>query len=341
MASVNYMKAKTPQDVKRVMRHCDKEMRKEDTHANKNINVNVTDNNLQFGGSYEEVCEKYDKRIEYLDSLEGANKRKDRVSCFFLEVPLPEGLMSSNFTRKDRIHWCNKVNATVREQYGAENVICGYIHFDEQHEYKDAETKKKRSSRIHMHLGCIPEHDGKLNGKWFSSRANMIALNTAIHEMTEKEFGVKFMDGSKKKSGKAVEQLKLESSIVELREQCSELTSQRDTLKGEIRHLQAEKQQKAEENAKMAQIASERVREASKLLQDAAEQDELIRKLRNECLQLRKELSEQVDAKEAALDAKRRELARKRAAMQDTIDKYAFLERGTQNANQNSHDEYQ
>jgi hypothetical protein len=68
----------------------------------------------------------------------------------------------------------------------------------------------------------IPEHDGKLNGKWFSSRANMIQLNNSIHAMTLMKFGLEFMDGSKKGSVKRVEQLKHESEARAYEQQMAE-----------------------------------------------------------------------------------------------------------------------
>ena len=69
-------------------------------------------------------------------------------------------------------------------------------------------------SRSHLQCYVVPEHNGKLNGKWFSSRANMIKLNNSIHRMAPEQFGVTFMDGSKRKSRKTVEQLKNESTYL-------------------------------------------------------------------------------------------------------------------------------
>lgn len=315
MASVNYMKAKTSQDVKRVIRHCDKEMRKADGHGNKNINLSVTDTNLQFGGSYKDVCDKYDERIKYLDSLPNANKRKDRVTCFFLEIPLPEAMMDdAKFTRKDRMRWCNRVNDIVREKYGSENVLCGYIHFDEQHEYKDAETKKNRLSRIHMHLACVPEHDDKLNGKWFSSRANMIKLNDMIQKMSTDEFNVEFMTGSKKKSLKSVEQLKNESQIREVMDELDEREikikrrenaldareSDLDRREQDLHDLEA-KASETQNTALQTQMAAERIKK---------EYEDLLEK---EKLQLKETLEHC-----GSIDAARNE--QKRKAMQRAMD---------------------
>lgn len=356
MASVNYMKAKAPQDVKRVIRHCDKEMRQNDNHENKHIDKSVTARNLQYGGSYSEVCNAYDKRIEYLDSLDGANKRKDRVSFFFLEVPLPEALMSPEYTDKDRVIWCGKVTSIVKSQYGAENVICGYIHMDEKHRYKNCETGKECESRYHMHIGCIPEHDGKLNGKWFSSKANMINLNNAIHEMTQTEFGVQFMDGSKKKSGKSMNQMKLESEIISLQQQHDELQeenrklinhsssvkettkqyeAQQKALQDEIARLQVEREELLAENAKMAQIASERVRKANELFKDACVFERDMDSVRDEYIMLRQQLYEKQESMKT--EAKRQEMKMRKTEMEQRL---KDLEALTSDIQYGGHDSY-
>lgn len=94
-----------------------------------------------------------------------------------------------------------------------------YIHRDEKHAYKNAETGQDCESRTHGHFYVIPEHNGKLNGKWFSSRANIDKLNNAIQDMTQSDYGLKFMNGTKRKSKKTVEQLKNESEYRAVREQ--------------------------------------------------------------------------------------------------------------------------
>ena len=55
------------------------------------------------------------------------------------------------------------------------------MHQDEKHAYIHAETGERCMSRSHLQCYVVPEHNGKLNGKWFSSRANMIKLNNSIH----------------------------------------------------------------------------------------------------------------------------------------------------------------
>lgn len=233
MASVDYQKLKGPQEVKAMLRHCDTDEREQATHSNKDINKDLTKYNAQGQGTYQEICDKYDRRIGWLDMCQGANLRKDRVTCFGLEVPVPAGLTDERLQAR----WMGRVVRCIGDQYGDENVLQYFGHWDEVHEYTDAETGAKRESRPHLHAYVIPEHDGKLNGKWFSSAANMRKLNQAIQDMTQKEFGLDFMDGSKKKSRKEVETLKNESLTKEIESKQLQLA----TLNADIAVLEAAK----------------------------------------------------------------------------------------------------
>lgn len=210
MASVNFEKYKAAQQVKAMLRHCDEEKRLQTNHSNIDINKSATPNNMQGNLDYDAACRKYDERIAFLDSKPGANKRKDRVTCFGLNTPAPKDLKPEN----EKAFFMS-VLEIIKNQYGEDNIIQYYVHQDEKHEYINAETGEQCMSRAHMQCYVVPEHKGKLNGKWFSNKSNMIKLNNAIHRMAQEQFGVLFMDGSKKKSHKTVEQLKNESAYLE------------------------------------------------------------------------------------------------------------------------------
>lgn len=228
MASNDFMKLKMSGDVKAQFRHSEKESRKKQNHSNQDINKNMTDLNVSFEMlDYNGLCDKYDKRIEYLDSLPNQNKRKDRVTCFGVETPCPEELPEH---LEDA--WCKRVYEIERDMFGSDNVIDGIVHRDEKHAYKHAETGKECVSRTHLHTFVVPEVDGKLNGKAFSSKQRMIQLNNAIQKMSQTEFGVDFLTGDGKKSTKTVEQLKNESlnkeiEAVKQKEQFLEARSKR------------------------------------------------------------------------------------------------------------------
>lgn len=254
MASVNFEKIKTAQEVKAMLRHCDKEERMTTEHSNPDIDKNVTSKNEQFDDmSYYDSCRLYDERIAYLDSLEGANKRSDRVTCFGLEIPCP-----ADMSEDDEHGWFEKVYDIISNQYGEDNIIGLYTHYDEKHSYIDADTGKERMSRDHMHIYVVPEVNGKLNGKQFSSKRNMTKLNNSIQKMTQADYGIDFMDGSKKKSKESVESLKRrsEEKAIKLRE--AELEAEKERLKG----LQSEYE------AKIRNI-DERTKRAIKYYDDA------------------------------------------------------------------------
>lgn len=234
MASVNFEKFKNAQQVKAMFRHCDGEKRLYTNHSNIDINKSATPNNLQGNLDYDAACKRYDDRIAFLDSQPGANRRKDRVTCFGLNVPAPKDLKP-----EDEIAFFMSVLEIIKNQYGEDNIIQYYIHQDEKHEYINAETREQCMSRAHMQCYVVPEHKGKLNGKWFSSKSNMIKINNAIHSMAQEQFNVMFMDGSKKKSRKTVEQLKSESTYLEAQK---ELDTQKTAIDAQAAEVKKEKQ---------------------------------------------------------------------------------------------------
>ena len=202
MASANWMKVKGAGEAKAIMRHCDQEEREKHDHANKDINKALTAGNWSMNGlTYEQVCKEYDKRIQMLDNQPGnVNKRKDRVTYVSLDVPvpaeLPKGQMKDWFARTWEIFQSQTGNAGIE----------GWVHVDEVHDYvKDGQII---TSREHMHIGAVPQVAGRLCAKEFMSRKNINRLNRAIQDMSLKEFGIAWNDGSKRKSTESVEELK-------------------------------------------------------------------------------------------------------------------------------------
>lgn len=306
MASVNYGKCHGASETKAKMRHCDKEEREKHEHSNKDIDKSITCDNRQMRGSYADTCKKYDDRIAYLDSQPGCNKRKDRVTCMDLVIPVPAGI-----SEKDEDRFCDKVCGIIGRMYGKDNVMQFYEHKDEKHPYKDPETGQMRMSRTHAHAFVIPEKDGKLNGKWFSARRNMIKLNNAIDEMSQREFGVPFMDGTKKKSIKTVEQLKNESQIREVMDELDEREikinrrenaldareSDLDRREQDLHDLEA-KASETQNTALQTQMAAERIKK---------EYEDLLEK---EKLQLKETLEHCANINAAKNECKKRAMQR-------------------------------
>lgn len=247
MASVNWMKMKSASEAKAVMRHCDADERLKHEHSNKQIDKSKTGQNyVYFRGSYSDMCAKYDDRIKQLDSTTNRNRRKDRVTLFSLEVPLPDGIKS----KADEQRFFKLVGQMMSERYGNDNLINGYVHCDEIHDYVDSRTGDARTSRVHAHFFFVPEVDGQLNGKAFSSKARMTELNTAIDRMCSAEFGCHFMTGEKTK-GTTVEHLKAMSASALVQRE-AELMTKEAGLNAREAALKAQEdalKQKAEEIA--------------------------------------------------------------------------------------------
>ena len=241
MASVNFLKCKGAGAAKAVMRHSEKEERLRHEHANADIDKSLTENNSSlYGLSYEEMCEKYSSRIIELDATTNTNKRADRVTMFSLEFTVPEGLPT--YLEEAYLSDCEKL---IAEQYGERNVIESTRHLDEKHIY--VEKGEEKLSRAHAHVFIVPEIDGTLNGKKFSSKSQMMKLNKAIDEMSIEKYGIRFMTG-KQARHQTVEEMKHESRIEKqkitiqknhevLERQCERnlaLKSEKDHLKEEL-----------------------------------------------------------------------------------------------------------
>lgn len=214
MAGCNWEKFKGGTESKAMFRHCDTERRLEATHSNADIDKSRTYLNMPFGafeGGYENVCKVYDEYIGELDKNPGQNKRKDRVTLVGLSIPSPDGMDDETAA-----HWFIDVYEALYDRFG-DTLIGGVVHFDEVHEYTDAETGEKRLSRPHLHAYAVPDIGGKLNAKQYTARRQMVALNNAIEAVTSARYpGYKFMTGKGTKSKKSVEQLKQESAYAEV-----------------------------------------------------------------------------------------------------------------------------
>ena len=283
MASVDFhCKCKGGTHAKSIMRHNDKEERvkPECKHANPHLDKSKSHLNLAYKNvSYAEAKAIYDKRILELDATTNTNKRSDRVTMFGLEIPRPPKLEPQHYQR-----WFNRVCNLVEDWVGSDNFIEGYFHVDEVHDYYDPKEERWRTSVEHAHLTVIPEMDGKLNGKAFSSKARMTALNNEIEKMTMKEFGVHFKTG-KGKRGQLVEEMKQETA---------------DAMK---RMGQQLAQKKIELDAKADSLDRELEERASKLEAEYSEKEakltvreDLVQQRENEVSDIKKSLKTQISA---------------------------------------------
>lgn len=250
MASVNWMKIKTSNEAKKIFAHCSTDKRLEHNHSNKEIDKSKTSNNLLFGefkNGYDAVCKLYDEIISELDSKEGANKRKDRVTAIAWEMVCPEGL-NSNETKE----WFEKVYNLFTEKYN--NILGGTVHLDEVHEYIDSETGQKKMSRPHIHIYGIPVVDGKLNAKKLMTRENITNSHKMVDTFTKENYPhATFLTGKKRKTKKTVEELKNETAIKEAEALANEIIKNARLKSNEI-ILQSEEMAKNYRNFEEKQL---------------------------------------------------------------------------------------
>lgn len=243
MASVDFKKVKTIQEVRNMVKHCDAEQRLRSDHANKHIDKSRTTLNRQFkNSSLEQTMQKFKDKLLLLDAKPGANRRKDRVIAFMLEVPIPAGIPNDK-----TVEFSTKVNKLINEQYGTGCIINAYIHKDEIHSYIDAETKEERTSLNHIHILAIPVVNERLNGKEFSSAKNMRKLNKAIDAVCKNDYGVTFLTGASKKSREEVETLKLKSDKAELERRTASFETDYEIKMSHVNKHKEENKQKANE----------------------------------------------------------------------------------------------
>lgn len=201
MASVDFKKLKTPGDVAAMMRHNDAIERTKHKHANKDIDITRSNLNTQWLPlDYKQTLERYESRIKQLDETTNTNKRKDRVTCFSLCIPVPSEIGDSE-------KFSNDIKKLIEAEYGTDNIINGYLHRDEVHDYIDHGVWK--TSLEHLHILVVPEIDGKICGKKFSGKTAMIALNNKINDICLRKYGCSFLIGEPPQK-KTVEQLKEE-----------------------------------------------------------------------------------------------------------------------------------
>ena len=243
MAGTQFMKLKRGQ-VHAIIRH---DMREHNDYSNTDIDRSKSDLNVTIGfkgyRSADGIRQRLKERMAKVEET-NTNHRKDRVEAFSLLFYVPEGLSYEESKR-----WMKLCMGILCEKYGYENFIGGFGHFDEIHTYVDPETKETRLSRPHITGIVIPEHEGQLNGKWFSSRQNIRDVNDRVQAMTEKEFpGHTYMTGTGKKSRKTVEQLKNESDYAKweleaekMKSEADNFRSKRDKLEKEVTGLEERK----------------------------------------------------------------------------------------------------
>lgn len=209
-------KCKSVQKAKAFFRHNDRDRRAEAHHANYHIDKSKTHLNFTYRGlDYKGLCKAFDDKMASVDIGRESSGQNARVVLQSVILYPPAAL-----PREKEREWFMDAGKVLEARYG-DDFLEMQVDMDEEHEYRDAETGEKRMSRNHGHARLFPEVNGKLNGKAFSSRAAITALNHALDVMSVQQYGVHMMDGSKTKGGVSVETLKAKSlrSEVEMLEE--------------------------------------------------------------------------------------------------------------------------
>jgi hypothetical protein len=238
MASINAKKIKSINRAIGLLKHNDKEQRKQNNHSNKQIDKSLTDNNTMIykasiGKSYDDISSHFKNRISDFDAVSARTRRKDAVVMLSFESIIPDGISRSN-----ELKFMKDVASYLNTQLGDENLLAAYLHRDEIHDYIDVKTNTRVQSKHHFHLNymCFDE-DNNLNlGSKFMTKANLKKMNSAIDKIAVEKYGVVFNTGEYKGVSRKVEDLKYNSVIKEI----EELEIERDALKAEKDKLKQE-----------------------------------------------------------------------------------------------------
>lgn len=233
MASVNWEKIKSRQQVKAIMRHDCKDTREQTKeHSNPHLQPGMTALNGGIWDTYAEAVSRYEKR--YAEVNENKTVRKDAVVGLGFSIPAPDDLPED---REDE--WFARTLAIMADRYGVDNIACYAVHRDERHEYIDPDTHEHKVSRTHAQGILFPECDGTMSAKKIMTKGRMAALNRAIDEMTQKEFGIPYLTGKGQRSRGSVEELKARSLQAEVEELEQKQKSKEQALKDMTRDISA------------------------------------------------------------------------------------------------------
>lgn len=247
-----------------LVRHCAADTRYGANQKNKHVDETKKHLNQSFHGTTcADRIERLQNRLKALEST-NTNKRKDRVFAYSIEIAAPAELKLDQAKL-----WFRDVVIRMTQMYGYEdysNLIYADLHCDEVHDYIGP-GNEKRTSRIHAHLCFVPEKDGSLNAKWFSSKSNMQKANQIIDDMCRENGYGTFLTGTKTRSRKTVSELKVES-LERLQKQYDDLTTRIHSKMDEEASLTLKVKKYKDEHAERLKKDSERLQELKDARQD-------------------------------------------------------------------------
>lgn len=209
-----------------------------------------------------QVFEKLKKRVEEIDLVQPPKRRvKDRVTIITYTVVAPKHLTAD----QEQAFFKIAHEEIAKFSGGRENISTGFVHHDEVHDYIDT-GGKRTTSRAHMHVAGIPYTPEKgVNGKAFTAKTRLRAINKAVDDRCRSELGIRFMTGQKGLSGRTVEELQAASetrALEEARQQIEKdieiaketLKSTREAVSDAKTELSAMQAQKSAVEAEIGQI---------------------------------------------------------------------------------------
>ena len=258
-------KIKNMRMFKGLVRHCAPDTRYGDNQKNEHVDKSKAGLNYSFLNlTYAERVERLQNRLKALEST-NTNKRKDRVFAYSVEIAAPAELKLDQAKK-----WFIHTMAYMGAVYGydnPDNLIYADLHCDEVHDYIGP-GNEKRTSRIHAHLCFVPEKDGSLNAKWFSSKSNMQKANRVMDNMCREKGHGTFLTGAKTRSRKTVSELKFES-VERLEEEYAELNTKMRSKIDEKASLDAKVKEYSDEYEKRLKNDSERSERLNKVTDEA------------------------------------------------------------------------
>lgn len=253
------------------------------------------------------VMDRLRERVRAVDEVQPPKRRvKDRVTVMTYTIAAPDGLSE----KQEREFFRVAYDELARFSGGRENVSPGYVHRDEIHDYVDAASGERKTSRAHMHVAGIPYTAEKgVNGKAFETRARMRELNKTIDERCRRELGFKFLTGERGLSGRSVEEMQAASETRTKKQERARINAEladkrqevRD-LSGEVGDLERTRDALSAQNARISDLAAEKVKQAEQAEKDAQEAAERAQEAEERAKQARQQVEQQAQALERLAD---------------------------------------
>lgn len=153
------------------IQHNDKDRREELEHSNRDIDKSRTHLNFEVGPtagmSYAEKCARLDAILDEWGYPEdedlGPITKQTPTSMLGSCVYAPDDLQNDGALRDGRLKkWFEAVATEAGKMFGEENIISFLVDVDEVHEYTDAETGERKTSKFHGHLAVAPVVEKKV-----------------------------------------------------------------------------------------------------------------------------------------------------------------------------------